>query len=73
MDTIPQSFIIKFPCTNNIVEYEALLASLRLAIQWNIQHLSVFGSKLILKQVTADYLTKDEKLLPYKHTVDSFK
>eukprot|EP01018_Ginkgo_biloba_P039365 Gb_08568 [translate_table: standard] len=73
-DLIPKAFRIGFPCTNNIAEYEALISSLKLAIQWNIQHLLVLGdSQLIIKQVNDEYQTKDEKLIPYKRMVDSFK
>eukprot|EP01018_Ginkgo_biloba_P004487 Gb_07880 [translate_table: standard] len=73
-DLIPKAFRIGFPCTNNIVEYEALISSLKLAIQWNIQHLLVLGdSHLIIKQVNDEYQTKDEKLIPYKRMVDSLK
>eukprot|EP01018_Ginkgo_biloba_P039290 Gb_22195 [translate_table: standard] len=73
-DLIPKAFQIGFPCTNNIVEYEAVISGLKLAIQWNIQHLLVLGdSQLIIKQVNDEYQTKDEKLIPYKRMVDSLK
>eukprot|EP01018_Ginkgo_biloba_P023038 Gb_17942 [translate_table: standard] len=73
-DLIPKAFPIGFPCTNNIAEYEALISSLKLAIQWNIQHLLVLGdSQLIIKQFNDEYQTKDEKLIPYKRMVDSLK
>eukprot|EP01018_Ginkgo_biloba_P021034 Gb_41824 [translate_table: standard] len=73
-DLIPKAFKIGFPCTNNIAEYEALTSGLKLAIQWNIQHLSIFGeSQIVIKQVNDDYQTKDEKLIPYKQLVDSLK
>eukprot|EP01018_Ginkgo_biloba_P006265 Gb_03991 [translate_table: standard] len=49
-DLIPKVFKIEFPCTNNIVECKALTSGLKLAIQWNIQHLSIFGdSQLVIK------------------------
>eukprot|EP01018_Ginkgo_biloba_P033594 Gb_20371 [translate_table: standard] len=73
-DLIPKAFRIAFPCTNNMVEYEALILGLKITIQWNIQHLLVLGdSQLILKQVNDKYQTKDEKLIPYKRMVDSLK
>jgi len=40
---IPKSFKLQFQCTNNIVEYEALVAGLRIAIEWNITELQVYG------------------------------
>jgi len=73
-DLISKAFKIKFPCTNNIVGYEALNSGLKLAIQWNIQHLSIFrDSQLVIKQFNDEYQTKDEKLIPYKILVDSLK
>lgn len=49
-DCIPKAYKIQFPCTNNIVEYEALLSGLRMAIQWKILDLCVLGdSQLVIK------------------------
>lgn len=42
-DYIPKSFKLGFPCTNNIVEYEAHISDLKIAIQWNVIELQVFG------------------------------
>lgn len=73
-DSIPKSYQLSFPCTNNIVEYEALTTGLRIAVQWKIQELHVFGdSQHVTHQATNDYQTKDEKLMPYKKMVDDFK
>ncbi|KAH9299244.1 hypothetical protein KI387_030926, partial [Taxus chinensis] len=50
-DPIPQAFRLAFPYTNNIVEYEALITGMTLAIKWNIQHVKAVGdSQLIIKQ-----------------------
>ena len=57
---------MQFPTTNNIAEYEALIASLKITIEWNITELEVFGdSQIIIKKVLENYQTKDDKLLPY--------
>lgn len=73
-DSIPKSYRLSFPCTNNIAEYEALTTGLRIAVQWKIQELRVFGdSQLVIRQATDDYQTKDEKLMPYKQLVDDLK
>lgn len=73
-DYIPNSSRLAFPYTNNIAKYEALLTGLRVTIKWNITYLRVFDdSQLVIKQVNAEFLTKDEKLLPYKRMVDDFK
>ena len=71
---IPKSYKISFPCTNNIAEYEGLVTGLCQAIRWNIKILLVFGdSQLVIKQVTDEYHTKDEKLLPYRRIVEDLK
>lgn len=42
-DNIPKSYRLTFPCTNNIAKYEALITGLRLAVQWKLQELQVYG------------------------------
>lgn len=60
-----------FPCTNNIVEYEALVNVMKIAIEWCVDELKVFGdSQLVINQVNNTYQTKDKKLVPYKWMVD---
>eukprot|EP01018_Ginkgo_biloba_P009830 Gb_19959 [translate_table: standard] len=51
-DLIPKVFRIGFPCTNNIAEYEALISGLKLAIQWNIQHLLVLERKSFIQRAS---------------------
>ena len=42
-----------------------------MAIEWRITKLHIYGdSQLIINQVNDDYLTKNEKLVPYKRMVD---
>ena len=41
--TIPKSYKLLFPCTNNIVEYEALTNGLKMAIEWRIIELHICG------------------------------
>ena len=70
-DYIPKAFKLQFPSTKNIVEYEALIAGLKIVAEWNITELQIFGdSQFIIKQALNEYQTKDEKLLPYKEQVD---
>ena len=72
--TIPKSYKLLFPCTNNVAEYEALLNGIKLALEWRITELHIFGdSQLVINQVNNDYQTKDEKLIPYKKLVDSLR
>jgi len=62
-DTIPKSYHLLFPCTNNIAKYKALVIGLKMVTEWKIKELHVYG----------DYQAKDEKLIPYKRMVDDFK
>lgn len=41
--TIPKSFRLMFPCTNNIVEYEDLVTRIKMDVEWKITELKVFG------------------------------
>ncbi|GLJ28700.1 hypothetical protein SUGI_0565680 [Cryptomeria japonica] len=41
--TILKAYKLSFPCTNNTVEYEALVIGIKLAVEWNIKQLQVFG------------------------------
>ena len=60
--TIPKSYKLLFPCTNNIAEYEALTNGLKMAIEWRITKLHIYGdSQLIINQVNDDCLTKNVK------------
>lgn len=53
------TFILSFPCTNNIVEYEALLLRLRLTHKNGVKILHVIGdSKLVVSQVRNVYVSK---------------
>jgi len=46
------SYKLHFPCSNNAVEYEALLVGSKVARKLGIKRLKVFGdSKLVIKQV----------------------
>ena len=54
--TIPKSYKLLFPYTNNVAEYEALLNGIKLALEWMITELHIFGdSQLIINQVNNDY------------------
>ena len=73
-DLIPKSYKISFPCTNNIDEYQGLVTGLSQATRWNIKSLLIFGdSQLVIKQVTDEYQTKDEKFLLYHRIVEDLK
>ena len=69
--TIPQACQLTFPATNNVAEYEALLAGLKHAHILGVVRLKVMGdSQVILRQVLRKYQTRDPKLIPYQKLVD---
>ena len=46
------SCILEFECTNNFVEYEALVLGLKKAIELNVRNFKFFGdSKIVVRQV----------------------
>ena len=68
---IPRVCELAFPATNNIAEYEALLAELKYAHMLDIIRLKVIGdSQVVLRQVLRKYRTRDLKLIPYQKLVD---
>ncbi|XP_070010797.1 uncharacterized protein [Nicotiana sylvestris] len=71
----PVSAKIRFPCTNNMAEYEACIMGLNLAIDMNIQELLVIGdSDLLVHQVLGEWATKNTKILSYlQHVQESMK
>lgn len=72
--TIPRSYRLMFPCTNNIAQYEFLVTQIKVVMEWRITKLRVNGdSQLVINQINDDYQTKDDKLIPYKRMVDDFK
>ena len=59
----PQAIRLEFPCTNNEVDYEALIHVMILALEMNIEHLIITGdSKLVINQVIQRYKIKNKKL-----------
>ncbi|XP_019244562.1 PREDICTED: uncharacterized protein LOC109224436 [Nicotiana attenuata] len=60
----------RFPCTNNMAEYEACILGLKMAVDINIQELLVIGdSDLLIHQVQGEWNTKNTKILSYLHCV----
>ncbi|XP_070028881.1 uncharacterized protein [Nicotiana sylvestris] len=65
---------IRFPCTNNMAEYEACILGLNMAIDMNIQGFLVMGdSDLLIHQVQEEWATKNSKILPYLHHVQELR
>ena len=60
------SYKLDFPCTNNIVEYEALLLGLHLLKKLEAKRISVLGdSELIIRQIKGEYSAKNPRLREY--------
>ena len=59
-----------FPCTNNAVEYEALLHGLRMAKEINISRVRCLGdSDLVAQQVSGTWDSKDPLMAAYRRAV----
>jgi ribonuclease HI len=55
---------LHFTASNNAVEYEALINSLRIAIELGIKHLEIRGdSELVVDQVMKDKNCVDPKMV----------
>ncbi|KAM3303830.1 hypothetical protein P3S67_014861 [Capsicum chacoense] len=66
----PISAKIRFPCTNNMAEYEACILGLRVTVDMDIKDLLVIGeSYLLIHQVQGEWTTKNVKILPYVECV----
>jgi ribonuclease HI len=66
-ETFYYSYRLEYHCTNNVVEYEALIIGLNLAIDKGVTHLKVIGdSDLIVSQVLLDFTAKNERLKRYR-------
>lgn len=45
-----------FPCSNNIAEYEDLINGMKMAVEWRVDQLNIFGdSQLIINLVNDVY------------------
>jgi len=67
---LPRAFSLTEPCSNNVVEYNALLIGLQLAHEMGVHYLEAYGDpKLIVNQVKGQYEVRHEDLVPYYHAV----
>ena len=64
------SYKLHFRCTNNMVEYEALILGLKALKNLQAQRINIQGdSKLIIKQVQGENQTKNPRLRLYRNLV----
>lgn len=62
-NTFRYSFTLNFTCTNNVVEYDALLLGLKVAASHGIKKLHVIGDcELVVSQVRETYPSKNKRL-----------
>jgi hypothetical protein len=65
---------LRFPTSNNMAEYEALLCGLRIAIETGIKRLDVRGdSQLVIDQVMKNVSCHDEKMEAYYNAMHTLK
>ena len=64
------SYKLAFDCSNNEVEYEALIASLKILRKLNAKRIAVYGdSELVIKQVKGEYQAKHPQMRAYRNAV----
>ena len=62
---------LNFDYTNNVIEYEACIVGLQVALKFGAYNLSVFGdSLLIISQIKGKWQAWDTKLIPYQKCVN---
>lgn len=66
----PSTAKLRFRCTNNMVEYEACILGIRMALDMNVQELLIIGDlDLLIHQVQGEWAVKNPKILPYVQLV----
>ena len=59
------SIRVTTPCTNNLVEYEAVRKGMELLLEAGAEAVEIFGdSKLVISQLTEEYKCESEALFP---------
>ncbi|XP_072064965.1 uncharacterized protein [Arachis hypogaea] len=62
---VPSEFLfeLKYPCSNNVVEYEALILGLKILIDKGVLDVQILGdSQLVLKQLSKEFKCNNETL-----------
>ncbi|KAL1294512.1 hypothetical protein AAHE18_19G146400 [Arachis hypogaea] len=68
---VPSEFLIelKYPCSNNMADYEALILGLEILIEKGALEVQILGdSQLVLKQLSKEFKYNNEKLQKYLTT-----
>ncbi|GAA0147888.1 hypothetical protein LIER_36602 [Lithospermum erythrorhizon] len=65
-DVLPYSFSLSNKCSNNVVEYQALMLGLEITVDMRLMQLNVYGdSQLVISQLLGDYEVRKPELIPY--------
>ncbi|GKU96286.1 hypothetical protein SLEP1_g9534 [Rubroshorea leprosula] len=65
-EVIPFSFTLREQCSNNVAEYQALIAGLEMALEMQIYQLNVYGdSSLVVNQLIKEFDVRKQELVPY--------
>ncbi|XP_075098055.1 uncharacterized protein LOC142175372 [Nicotiana tabacum] len=65
-EVFPHSFTLTQRCSNNVVEYQALILGLEMVVDIKQLQLQDFGdSKLVINQIMGSYEVKKPELVPY--------
>jgi len=63
---LPYSFVLVDLCSNNVVEYYALILGRQMGIGRGIKDLDVYGnSHLVINQLLEDFKMKKDDLIPH--------
>ena len=63
---LPFALVLSEPCSENVAEYQALIAGLQMALDMKISYLEFYSdSKLVINQLLTYYEVKHEGLIPY--------
>ncbi|CAL8084296.1 unnamed protein product [Prunus armeniaca] len=63
---LPYSFTLSELCSNNVVEYQALIMGLQMPVEMNISSLEVYDdSMLVVNQLLTHYEVRKDDLIPY--------
>ncbi|XP_074337129.1 uncharacterized protein LOC141674302 [Apium graveolens] len=63
---IQQALKFEFQATNNVAEYEALIAGLKLPASLEVDIIDIFGdSQLVAKQISGEFKTHNENMVKY--------
>ncbi|XP_074341944.1 uncharacterized protein LOC141679341 [Apium graveolens] len=63
---VQQALKFEFQATNNVAEYEALIAGLKLATDLEVDIIDIFGdSQLVVKQIIGEFKTHNENMAKY--------